>query len=332
LIPAIHPLAFGGQNAALIKSHYDMSDMLKPIVTGLKDYESLSKPGDFLSQSSASIINGLSCVATSSTPARYKASSENTGLIIPLHGEGTAFGEAGRYKYRSGATAVLLSETEFSIENGNRSVLILKIDETRIKQTALGMLGFEVSEPILIDALHSQELSLHIGKISFDATFKHLSSVLNQYHKYPKLLNKTGIDDYVYNIAAVMLFPSLFSDMFNLEIDNQYDRRLLDRTCQYIKANLTGLITLSMLDKVSSMSRRKLHYAFQSRFGCSPMQWIRNERLILVHNMLIIAEPWHTVTAVAFSCGFTKMSTFAQFYQYRFGELPSATLAKYKHK
>jgi AraC-like DNA-binding protein len=324
----IPPLAFGGQTSAYIKSPYDMASILKPLIKGLKDYDSLVKPGDFLSQSSVLDINGLTCVATSSTPALYKANSTDTGLIIPMHGEGRVSRGVGSYKYRSGATAVLLSAGDFSVENSNRSVLILKIDEAKLEQTAMGMLGFEANKPILKDAINSRELSLHLGNISFDTTFRHYANLLNQYHKHSELLNKTGIDDGIYSTAAVMLFPQLFVDTFNLVIDNQYERRLLDQTCQYIKANLTSPITLTMLDKVSSMSRRKLHYAFLDRFDCSPMQWVRNERLALAHSMLTHAEPWLTVTAIALSCGFTKMSTFAQFYRARFGELPSETLSK----
>jgi transcriptional regulator GlxA family with amidase domain len=76
------------------------------------------------------------------------------------------------------------------------------------------------------------------------------------------------------------------------------------------------------------MSRRKLHYAFLKRYNCTPMQWVRAERLTLVHNQLNHAIPGDKVTSIALNCGFNKPAAFAEYYNKRFGELPSATLTR----
>jgi transcriptional regulator GlxA family with amidase domain len=76
------------------------------------------------------------------------------------------------------------------------------------------------------------------------------------------------------------------------------------------------------------MSKRSLHYAFQDRFGVTPMQWVRQERLTLARSQLAIATRGTSITALALSCGFTKPARFASYYSLQFGELPSVTLAR----
>jgi len=69
-----------------------------------------------------------------------------------------------------------------------------------------------------------------------------------------------------------------------------------------------------------------LQYAFFERFGCSPMHWVRDQRLNLVHHRLKNAHEGETVTSIASSCGFTNLGAFSALYQEHFKELPSATL------
>jgi transcriptional regulator GlxA family with amidase domain len=106
------------------------------------------------------------------------------------------------------------------------------------------------------------------------------------------------------------------------------NRKLLDRVCQYIQENTHNPITLTDLERVSCMSRRNLHYVFQDHFKCTPMQWVRMERLEKARSMLMEVDSTLTVTTAAFLCGFNKASTFSHDYKLRFGELPSETILK----
>lgn len=325
------PLAFGGKTSPLTQSPFEMGNNLKTLIPGLKNYDSLDKSNDFLGQSCMVNINGLICAAAASSPSQFNFHCNDACLIIPMHGSAQISNFENKFSYQAGSKAVLVSNSEFNVTSDTRSVLIIKLDEDRLTQTAQLMLGFNEDTPMLRGS-NIREINLHLGDISFDAIFKQFSSLIDQFYMYPKLLNKTGVDDGIYSAIAMMLYPAMTSKTFNLLTDIRYERRLLDHTCEYIKANLTSPITLAMLDKVSNMSRRKLHYAFQDRFGSSPMQWVRNERLILARHLINNTLPWQTVTAIALECGFTKMSTFSQFYKNRYGELPSIALAKSKFK
>jgi AraC-like DNA-binding protein len=326
-------LAFGGRTAQFVQCPYNMGDQLRGLIKGLKAYESMAKPSEFLSQSSLLNINGLKLAATSSTPVQYKTDkTDKTGnamLLIPFSGEGSATVGQRTINYRVGNVAAFLPG-DGAVEGkcSARSLLMANIDTNRLEQTARGMLGVSPDAPSILDLNSPREVNLHFGSVSFDAIFRQYAGIINQFVLMPQTLNKMGLDDGFYSATVMMLQPSLFLGAASLASDIKYEKRLLDKTCQYIQANLTQPITLVMLDQVSSMSRRKLHYAFQDRYSCTPMQWVRLERLALAHSRLAHAQFGTTVTEVALSCGFTKMSTFAYYYHNRFGELPSATLSR----
>jgi AraC-like DNA-binding protein len=320
-------LAFGGQSAFFVDCPNEMGFRLKSLID--KSYDSLVKSSDFLSQSSIVNINGLTIAASSSSPIQFKSDCLDSKIIfIPFSGDGYASADGFKYHYRTGHTATFLTNNQFSGESSFRSMMMLKIDAKKLEITARGILGLSQGDALDLELDKSQVLNLQAGTVSFDGLFRKYAALINQFDGNSAILSNLRLDEGLYGAAAMMLKPALFFDTTLLPDDFKFDKRLLDRTCQYIQANLTHTITLAMLDQVSSMSRRKLHYAFQDRFECAPMQWIRDQRLTLAHSQLMKAEPWQTVISIALASGFTKMSTFAQFYKHRFGELPSATLKK----
>ena len=322
------PLAFANRNAPVVDCATQMRNTLKSANIGLTHYEPVDELANYASKSSSVNVNSLPIIAVASTPVKFKATCNNKKIIIPFVGEGKFLTDGKSLQLAAGLTAVMLSNTSVSAVQNTRSVMIINYDEAKLAQITNGMLGLKADESVSLDYTYSRELMLTIGQLSFVTVFRNYASVINQLYSQPQLLNRFGLDDSIYSAIAMMAHPELFIDAINFLPSDNYDKRLLDRTCQYIQANLTQTITLSTLDQISNMSRRKLHYAFQHRYGCTPMQWVRGERLSLARSKLQHAEPWHTVTTIALSCGFARLSSFAQYYQLRFGELPSTTLAR----
>jgi AraC-like DNA-binding protein len=306
-----------------------MAVQVKSVIKGLKEYESLSKPGGFVSQSSLLNINGLKLAATTSTPVQYKTNhSDSIAMLIAFYGENTVSIEGSKFNIRAGATAGLYTGDELSGACTTRSLLVLNFDAAKLESTARGMLGI-TSETSSVFNLHQpREVSLQCGTLSFDTTFRQFANIVDQFASQPEMLTMMGVDDGFYSLMAMSLKPQLFLNMPNLSSGIKYEKKILDRTCQYIRANLAYPISLAMLDQVSSMSRRKLHYAFLRHYRCSPMEWVRTQRLAEVQNQLAHAQSEVTVSAVAMAYGFTKMSSFAQYYKIKYGELPSATLSR----
>lgn len=96
-------------------------------------------------------------------------------------------------------------------------------------------------------------------------------------------------------------------------------------------ANLFNTITLTDLENVAMLSGRALQYAFMKTYGCSPMVWIRQQRLLKARDHLVSAQSGTTVTTIAIECGFSSTSAFSSYYQQQFNERPSETLLRVKN-
>jgi transcriptional regulator GlxA family with amidase domain len=75
--------------------------------------------------------------------------------------------------------------------------------------------------------------------------------------------------------------------------------RPFDELLQWIQAHLHTPITATELSRRSAYSLRNLQHLFQRRFGCSPMQWVKRQRLEAVHRDLQRAQPRETVAVIA---------------------------------
>ncbi len=77
------------------------------------------------------------------------------------------------------------------------------------------------------------------------------------------------------------------------------------------------------------VSARGLHDAFAHVHGVSPGRWLRDRRLVLVHEALRAApERRSAVKRAALALGFRHLGHVSRAYRERFGELPSETIAR----
>jgi AraC family ethanolamine operon transcriptional activator len=66
---------------------------------------------------------------------------------------------------------------------------------------------------------------------------------------------------------------------------------------------------------------------FRKRFDCTPLDYVRSQRLRWAHRQLQEGDPKIVkVSAVARHAGWVKVSNFAVAYRKMFGKLPSETL------
>lgn len=102
----------------------------------------------------------------------------------------------------------------------------------------------------------------------------------------------------------------------------------LRRVEAYIEANWNRPILIEDLVAVAGVSARSLYSGFEKVFECSPMAFVKRQRLLRARERLTITNEATTVTGVAFACGFSNLGHFARDYRATFGELPSETLRK----
>lgn len=92
----------------------------------------------------------------------------------------------------------------------------------------------------------------------------------------------------------------------------------------HIEANLHRPLCLRDLCDYSGYSARALQYAFEQRFGCGPMQWVRKQRLEAAAQALRQTGGQEPVGQIARRCGYTNLSSFSRDIQRTFGQPPSA--------
>lgn len=102
--------------------------------------------------------------------------------------------------------------------------------------------------------------------------------------------------------------------------------RVLARLLDSIGRELTSPLTLTDLECRSGYSARRLQQLFRERFDCSPMEYVRRQRLALARQRLEEARPGDTVTAVARGIGYRRVDHFSRDIRRQFGCSPSELL------
>jgi len=141
-------------------------------------------------------------------------------------------------------------------------------------------------------------------------------------------LSHLAIDDLIYRTLALLFCPEL---AVSAEADGRRSRSALrerhfEELLEWVRAHLTEPIRLTALEQRSGYSRRSLQLAFQQRFGCGPMQWVRRQRLEQARQALLQPGATDSVSEIAARYGFRNLSMFSRDFSSHFGLRPSELL------
>jgi AraC-like DNA-binding protein len=174
-----------------------------------------------------------------------------------------------------------------------------------------------------------REVALNFSGVSIDSLIRNQCRSVDDLWGNTDAMAMVGLDNVFYREFVALLAPNLvFGQGSKASSEKVVQRDVLHLVCDYIQAHLEQPITLTQLEQIAGISARRLQYAFLRRFGCSPMEWLRSERLNLAHSRLRSPKKNGSVTSVAHGTGFTHLSAFATQYKARFGESPSVTLKR----
>jgi AraC-like DNA-binding protein len=326
--PALPRLAFG--NAAAVVSHDldTFTEAQRSVMPAVKRYEPLSDRTTFRYRSATVGIGDIRLVASASTPVAVDAGdSPETTLLVPFHGWSTSIIDGRIHRWQTGACAMFLPGTGRTGTCSMRSVLAITVNPRRLESTARAMLGSKGQGRLELDLQKARMIPLHASRSPALAFLKHVLPLIDLGGHNEASLRMLGIDDMLYRIVAVMLAPQTLVPALATGHTSP-SAAAISRVTEYIVGHLERPITLSDLERVSGLSSRTLQVAFQKAYNCSPREWMRRRRLGMARERLLSAAPGETVTSIALSCGFTTSGAFAAAYATRFGELPSATLAR----
>jgi AraC-like DNA-binding protein len=105
--------------------------------------------------------------------------------------------------------------------------------------------------------------------------------------------------------------------------------RILRESEEYLRAHIERPIYSDELCRIVGVSPRKLHTAFVSVTGMSPLAYLKRRRLSLVRRALRSGQgDARLVKSIALAHGFWHLGNFAHDYREIFGEAPSETLSR----
>lgn len=134
-------------------------------------------------------------------------------------------------------------------------------------------------------------------------------------------------------LEAALTMSLLFNFAHNLR--EALEQQVLDagswqvkRVEEYIDAHLDAPFDIEQIAEVTGISSRSIYRAFKRSRGYSPMAFARQRRLQEARRLLESGDGNHTVTSVAFRCGFNDVGHFSREFSKAFGEAPSAVRAR----
>jgi len=149
-------------------------------------------------------------------------------------------------------------------------------------------------------------------------------------HQGEGLVQSLRLDDQIYRLLAALVFADLRDGEEPLPalVDRKRTDACIDDLVDFIRLNLHRRLCLSDLEHQSLYSRRALHYAFRARFDCSPMQWVRQQRLARALDRLQNPLQGESVLGVALACGYRSLSQFSVDFQRAYQRKPSEVLRR----
>jgi AraC-like DNA-binding protein len=280
----------------------------------------------YTSKSFCCHLGSITLSASANLPVSANVSHTASHIMLPITGSVAYENQGNKLEARAGHTGVFLSDAKFVSKTINYSGINVYFDKLQLIKTAKMMIGSQEASEINFSDNRHLHLNPH-PTFSFDITLRHLHNVVINNHAHPEILRLLGMEDLFYRYMVFLLkpelLPSIFGPITSLPPIPRGDSKL-DAVCDYILANLRGVITLPDLEAHSGLSVRTLQYQFKKRFNCTPVEWIRKERLKLVYLELLAPENKSTtIFCIALRCGFNHAGEFSKQFGLQYGASPS---------
>jgi AraC-like DNA-binding protein len=223
-------------------------------------------------------------------------------------------------------------EYKYTIQ-GHFNGVVFDIDLERLKKTAAAIAGIGISE-----RRFASQLDFSRAIQPEDERSQQLISLLRQSFRLLDFqdlrsggeLDLLNVDDLIYRILALILCPNLAQIIQNEPVTRSGREQIFEDLLEWLRANLHTPVKLSQLEERSGYSRRNLQLAFQQRFGCGPIQWVRQQRLEQARQDLLNPSPGDSVAAIAKRYGFSSLAVFSRDFRGHFGMPPSQLLREGK--
>jgi len=280
-------------------------------------------------------VGELPVVAFISGPAQglIQASNDLT-LVLGYGGEQRVRQKGVLWTCRENTCLLLAPKSSWSFEHTLASNVIFRLHVETLKRTAMAMGGWREAPPQWqerIEQAHGWQIPSEAQGQSMQLFLRQVMAMANDLLSFSQtLLDRMHLEDQIYRLVAAMLIPELRQESPHNRMRQRqvHCRDAFDELIDYILANLGEPLNLTDLENHSNYSRRTLQYAFRERFGCTPCQWIRRQRLKLAHQRLQNPQARDSVSEIAFACGYRSISRFSVDFKRHYHIKPSHLLNK----
>lgn len=202
--------------------------------------------------------------------------------------------------------------------------MLVKIPRARVENTCRTLIGntlkkgpIEFHPEMPLDGSSGRGWQYQLGSVLCNQT------LASQFHSSP--LFHAQEEALIHHLLLCQ--PSNYSDHL-LRRPPALPQRKLRFAEDYIAQHLQDPLTLDEIAKACGTGVRSLCVAFREHYQCSPMAYVRQQRLDAARNELLRALPGEQVTDIALRCGFTHLGRFSLSYRERYGEAPLQTLKR----
>ncbi|MFN9644708.1 MAG: helix-turn-helix transcriptional regulator [Cyanobacteriota bacterium] len=300
-------------------------------VLPLRHFDSLTPPSQWWHCDGALQANQLPIAASIGSPFHLECNGHPLHWLVLVHGGHLTIQQNDQSHDMVAGDGVLLTGHPWTLQAQHSSITTIGCDPLLLLSAARSLAPGQWSPP---SALQSPLRSLFPLPTRTDGRCAALVNViileLPAIHHIVQLgdgfFEGFLLREHLYRLMASLVFADLRQGPSSDGREPSNSDRRLDRLLDYISLHLSEPLPLSVLEEQSHYSRRSLHYAFQERFGCSPLQWIRQQRMQMALQRLRNPLPHDSVASVALCCSYRSQSRFRIDFERSFGCKPSAVL------
>lgn len=243
-------------------------------------------------------------------------------VTLPLQGSARFRYGAATAELKPGRGSIVGPYQECQLDiDGAFDQILLRLDRRRVERLCADLAGMEQAAPVNFDLGLRDTPAFWHKLLEAAASLSLLSDGL----AHPKLFIR--LEELIIE-SLLVAQPNNFSAAISATTQPARSAQLR-RAMEYMRAHIGEPMRLGQVARHCGLSLRSLQAGFQRELGVSPSRWLRAERLDRVHAVLASAPPGTvSVTDVALQWGFVHLGDFATQFRERFGQKPSAVLAK----
>lgn len=274
----------------------------------------------FLAQFSLLDLGGVVVNAARVSPLISRHEPNGDAVMVLTYGGHCSYRHGISRRDSAAGEGLLTLNDGGAYECGIFSGLVLAVECSVLERTAADLV--DASGSLAIASMTALSAAESSTLFSF---FAHIDQLVQQDRWLPGAL---GLGSQFYRYLAITLLRQC-GQIDRLRHRQQGRRGWssgLDELVDHIRCNRHRPFTTADLERLSHYSARHLSTLFRERFHCTPMQFVRRQRLELAMERLSAPHPGDTVIRIARLCGYHHAANFSVDFQRQFGSRPSDVL------